>query len=397
MAWRDQMQKGSFRGVPFRAQSQDTEGGRRVAGHEYPGRDEPWQEDLGRKGRTHSLELHIIGADYMSGRDALQAALEKAGSAELVHPWLGKLSVQVSTYRLRESTREGGMATFSVTFLEAGKEQFPTSAIDTSAGVATSAAASRTTSITAFADRFSVAGQPAFVGEGAVAVLQQATSRIQALISGAPTLPQGMTGTLSGLNSLNGSLNALILQPLSLGNALDGNIAGFGSLFTNPLPALNAYRSLSLFGDSLVPVPSVTPSRVQQGDNQAAIVDLTQQLSLASEASTMSTYTPASSSEALSMRDDLADRLDVSAANAGSDAEYLALTDLRASMVKDMTTRAANLPQLGSYTPQATAPALVVAHRIYGDATMDQEIVARNKVANPGFVPGGSPLEVLRV
>jgi prophage DNA circulation protein len=42
----------------------------------------------------------------------------------------------------------------------------------------------------------------------------------------------------------------------------------------------------------------------------------------------------------------------------------------------------------------ATLPALVVAHRVYGDATRADEIVSRNRVRHPGFVPGGIALEV---
>ena len=77
------MQQGTFRGVLFGVRSQDSEGGRRVANHEYPGRDEPWAEDLGRKARTHNLEMILVGADYMQRRDKLVSALEEGGSATL--------------------------------------------------------------------------------------------------------------------------------------------------------------------------------------------------------------------------------------------------------------------------------------------------------------------------
>jgi len=40
-------------------------------------------------------------------------------------------------------------------------------------------------------------------------------------------------------------------------------------------------------------------------------------------------------------------------------------------------------------------PAIVLAYRLYGDAERADEIVARNRVRHPGFVPGGQPLEVL--
>jgi len=404
MAWRDQMQKGSFRGVSFRVLSQDTEGGRRVAKHEYPGRDDPWPEDMGRKGRTHSLELHIIGADYMSGRDAMLAALEKQGPAELTHPWLGKLNVQVETYRLRESTREGGMATFSVTFTEAGKRQFPASSADTASRVSLQADAARLASQQSFSDIFDVAGQPGFVSTEAVSVLQQATGRINALIQSIPGIPTEISGALADVTDLQGALSTLILQPASLGSRLDSLIAGASNIFSDPLPAMRVYQSLGLFGDpasavaadKLPAVPATTPARQQQAANQGATVALVRQLALASEADAASKTTPAASSDAIAMRDDLADRLDAAATAATDDTTYLALTDLRAAVVTDLTERAATLPRIGHVTPPATLPALVLAHQAYGDATRDVDIVGRNHVRHPGFVPGGTPLEVLR-
>ena len=404
MGWRDQMQKGSFRGVAFRVLSQDTEGGRRVASHEYPGRDDPWPEDMGRKARTHSLELHIIGADYMAGRDKMLEALEKQGPSELVHPWLGKLNVQVETYRLRETTREGGMATFSVTFTEAGKRQFPSSAADTTTKVSLQADAARLASQQSFSDIFDVSGQPGWVSTAAQSVLQQATNRINGLIQSFPGIPTEISGALADVNDLQGSLSSLILQPSSLASRIDSLMAGVSNIFSDPMTSVGVYRSLGLFGDSsslvaadLLPaVPATTLARKQQAANQAATVALVQQMSLIGEAKAASLSTPAASGDAITMRDDLAERLDVAATATADDTTYLALTDLRAAVVADLTSRAINLPRISHVTPETTLPALVLAHQVYGDAARDADIVSRNHVRNPGFVPGGTPLEVLR-
>ncbi|PTS90230.1 hypothetical protein DBR17_01670, partial [Sphingomonas sp. HMWF008] len=51
------------------------------------------------------------------------------------------------------------------------------------------------------------------------------------------------------------------------------------------------------------------------------------------------------------------------------------------------------------YTPATTEPALVIAARLYADPAQAEiraaEIVARNRVVHPGFVPGGVALQVL--
>ena len=42
MSWRDRLQKGRFRGAAFLIESHDAGGGRRLALHEFPLRDEPY-------------------------------------------------------------------------------------------------------------------------------------------------------------------------------------------------------------------------------------------------------------------------------------------------------------------------------------------------------------------
>jgi hypothetical protein len=71
-----------------------------------------------------------------------------------------------------------------------------------------------------------------------------------------------------------------------------------------------------------------------------------------------------------------------------------ALTNLRAAVVRDVAARAEFLKQRSSYTPLAVLPAEVLAHRIYQDATRAEELVDRNAVPHPAFMPARA-LEVL--
>ena len=48
-----------------------------------------------------------------------------------------------------------------------------------------------------------------------------------------------------------------------------------------------------------------------------------------------------------------------------------------------------------AWVPQATAPALALAQQLYADALREPELVLRNRVRHPLFVPGAVPLEVL--
>ncbi|KJS76766.1 MAG: hypothetical protein JL55_17690 [Pseudomonas sp. BICA1-14] len=151
----------------------------------------------------------------------------------------------------------------------------------------------------------------------------------------------------------------------------------------------------------------VTPARAQQATNQAAIYTLIERAAVAEAArlatgrpldtagSTLPGLTYNNREEAVDTRDVLVAELDRQQLQASPE-RYRALAGLTTALVTDLNRRSASLAPLTRFTPGATMPALVIAHRLYGDASRAGEIVARNRVAHPGFVPGGQALEVLK-
>jgi len=126
MTWRDKFREGSFRGVPFKTEKHELEGGRRKQDREYAKRDLGDSEDLGRKLKKFRLELFVLDVDYFAARDALQDALDAEGPGILVHPYKGTIRVQAGAYTLVETVKEGNKAKFTVEFSEKGPaNQFP--------------------------------------------------------------------------------------------------------------------------------------------------------------------------------------------------------------------------------------------------------------------------------
>ena len=60
-------------------------GGRRIALHEYPYRDDPWPVDTGRATRRITVTGFLLRDDVFDQRTALIAALEQKGPGTLVH------------------------------------------------------------------------------------------------------------------------------------------------------------------------------------------------------------------------------------------------------------------------------------------------------------------------
>jgi len=78
-----------------------------------------------------------------------------------------------------------------------------------------------------------------------------------------------------------------------------------------------------------------------------------------------------------------------------SDDLYVAMTDLRAALDTHLVYLSASLPQVQLFTPPKAMSALLIAFEFYNDPLRDLEIVGRNRIKDPNFVPGGVPLEVL--
>ena len=122
-AWRQRLRPASFRGERFNVEVGARAGGRRLAPHEYPKRDEPYLEDMGRKARVFPVTAYCIGPDYQFDRDALILALETEGVGTLVHPTFGEFQVKIGPYSCVERREAGGYCEIEFTAFEAGIEQ----------------------------------------------------------------------------------------------------------------------------------------------------------------------------------------------------------------------------------------------------------------------------------
>lgn len=136
MLWRLNLQPASFRGAGFKVDTASKDSGRRIVEHEFPMRDTPWGEDMGRRARRWRVTAYIIQGpqepDYQSTRDALINALELRGSGILVHPTMGTDLVVVDTYSVTESRERGGYCTIEMSFREAGQQISTAITVDTS-------------------------------------------------------------------------------------------------------------------------------------------------------------------------------------------------------------------------------------------------------------------------
>ena len=98
MSWRDQLRSASFRGIPFKIFSASTSVGRRNVVHQYPFRDRPFIEDMGKDADEFTIEGFVLAnaanlQNYFNERDILISAFREGGTGTLIHPHYGELFV----------------------------------------------------------------------------------------------------------------------------------------------------------------------------------------------------------------------------------------------------------------------------------------------------------------
>ena len=387
MTWRDKLQPASFRGVAFEVDSSDFAGGRRGELHEYPLRDTPYFEDMGRKGRKFSFEGFIVGKDYMAGRDALISALEKGGKGQLIHPFYGSRNVAAQPFRVRESSAEGGVARFSLEFVESGEDIEPVTTDDKTAQVKLAADNFDATAIAAFAASFIASGFPEFVITSALTMVDGAANTMLGYVTDSELFDR--------VAAFASDASLLISTPAAFAESFVGLMADFPVGATTSSAALDsftAYDPTTYLDD----VPRTTASRTQESANAAAMASLIRRSAISAKSRVLADQTFVSVDDANSAMVSFADLADSEAEQPIiSDDEYLGLRALNSKVVTDLSSRLGGLPRSRSITLPTVTPAIVLAYSLYEDVSRDTEIIDRNAIVRPGFISAAEPVKVL--
>ena len=144
---------------------------------------------------------------------------------------------------------------------------------------------------------------------------------------------------------------------------------------------------------TLPSVSSATANRTRQGDNQAALVELVRALATIALAERTGTESYRDRTVLTGARDVVVERLDARSESA-STATFRALQSLRAAVVQHTDAQLRTLPRVVRASPGAVRPSLALAYAIYEDIGRADDIVGRNQLRRPGFIPA-TPIEVL--
>jgi hypothetical protein len=119
-----QRKMAKFRNANFFVSETGRSVGRRNVVHQFPFKNDPYVEDLGKDIDEFTITGYVIQNpdnefDYFAERDALLSALKEEGPGLLIDPFMGSQKVQLlGKAEISESFSPGGIARFTMTFIQ---------------------------------------------------------------------------------------------------------------------------------------------------------------------------------------------------------------------------------------------------------------------------------------
>lgn len=422
----------SFRGVPFAVQADNLGVGRRIALHQYPGKDTPFPEDMGREARVFQFRGFIVEGDVVFGGGPIQlqrllllAAFEKKGPGLLTHPTLGILNVVFRKGGVSQEIDASRRSAIDAEFVEAGKQSFP-SLLSTGSGLFSAAnlckvalvadgvraialAAARgdrrqdlsttaavwsnkaldlgadatalhrlTSQLPGSYGRFAGGGNLGLSGQRATAYT--ADTAISDLVQVASN---ARVGILAESNKLAAATSVAQLgYPAEVGTTIVALVQSVADACADPADAIR------LLGELIAHQPTRPEAATGIG---LAVSGMVRRAAAASLTIAVAGYQPTSSDDAAAMIRSVGSMIDdqaTQAADAGDDASYKALRAARGSIVKDLRSRGATLAQVRTFRTGRPLPAIVLANRWYRDIGRARQIVTQAaSTPSPLFMP----------
>lgn len=395
MGWRDELRPASFRGVPFFIETSQFTTGRRIVTHEFPNRDEPYTEDLGRVADGYEIEGHVLGDDYLTEKKKLQAAFIKKGPGELVHPYYGKKFVQVGVVNITEATRDGAIASFTARFVEAGDNRFPKALNDKGAILDGNVVSALEESKKDFDDNFSIVDMPGFAVDSARALVSLAQQTFDDVTKTFADVADAVADLAFSTRSLVAEVNDLLQAPSDLSARLLDSFDLMENAFSKAKSKTNAYSAFFNFGDNEPPISEDTPTRQREKKNSDLFKNFMKRAAAAKSASTAIITDYASFEEAEAQRFQITDVLEAQVNTEDETELFQALSDVNASLVEMLPDVDSDLPNIKEISTGRVEVSLLLTYDLFESTDKEQDIISRNNIRHPGFIPNDKTLEVL--
>lgn len=405
------LRNASFRGAGFFVDSDVGKYGRRIVTHEYPMRDDPFHEDMGRSTRTFNVQGYLYGPTAVILKDAIVAAAEARGSGILVLPAEAPFPARCILLSVTRSKDRLGWFDLSFEFRREGVSSIAPVAVavferllsstlhDATAAIADSydaafvgadtlpfVAENASGRIQAFADQAAFAAGAQGLDPIAAADVTQAavslTASADLLVSPVPRFTPGFVPGSTFQSGPQGGVSAseVVRRVGAIFDRLVNNMP--------PAVAVSALRPFTTFSVAEAPAKSTSNSDIADETNARLFNGTVRQLGLIAWAQALSAYDFTTRTAAIQARADVAEAFNREIETLGTNiVAILTVQAARDLIVKAIIEQITTLAPIIIVEAGATMPSLYWANRLYGDPLRAQELIDRNAVSNPSFMP----------
>lgn len=397
--WTKTLLRASYGGASFWVERDTADGGRRIVVHEFPHRDGSFNEDLGDSPRHFRVAVYVVGDDADAQAQALIAALSREGPATLVLPDLGVIQARAQKpwSRVRERDR-AGLVAFDLNFIRESDQPAATSATYL-ATLAAEGAGALGDLAAALAASVALVTQPGYVVAAAVGRLQDSVAALETVRATLPTAPAAASALYADLRRLYAAAPASVDNVSGLSpDFVPALFSAAETLGAAAIPVLSAPAFASARA-ALAPLPTDSYAALAQPSppasralaaNAAALGQVARLALLASVVQATLAGSFVSRAEAFAARARLMDAFDddlTVAANSRNVDLTVALQDLRGRVCDWFAKIMLDLAPVVIVRAPRELPSLALAWSLYQDISRARELVDRNAVRHPSFMP----------
>ena len=406
----ENLRPASYRGISFEIPDDNSDFGRRVETHEYPGRDQPYHEDLGQSSQGFNIQAVIIGDDFIDRANALEEAFKKEGPGRLIHPHYGELEVIFKSARRYHNIQHVGEVIFSVNFEKYGAPIYPVSTQDTASKLNSSSIDALSIIQSEFIDHFNALPIPDFVPLDANERALDFSDQVRSIMrnnnvfrlfeeewpetwdaTDSEELATQATNLFQNIADVTKPVTTPVIGNSKQKNASSTQIRGI----IDSLSSASSYRVID------ETIAETSTQSIRQSNAQGLdFLFRASSIAAAVQATRYATYE--SREDAILVRDDISEKLSLlrdDLGAAGWDQSWQQTGTLMAVLSRDINERIGRLPRTIKIKTAAVRSSLALSNRLYGDDLSSifdgaEDISTRNNLRHPGFVPV-EPLEVL--
>lgn len=406
--WPRTLRRASYKGASFFVERDGVETGRRLVVHEFPHRDTPYVEDMGRDAYKMSVTAYVVGNQSDGAALALRRACESKGAGPLSLP-LERFVAHCEKFQRDFSKDKLGYIAFSLAFVRDGSAAgpFPVPVLGHLVSLASNAVLAPLRA--ALLRGFAALGMPSFVSIAAVSLVRSIAAQLQvsALTPGltASVVPR-IALSIANLHDQAPALVAIGAQAARVAPtwfvaqgvvvadaAIVDRVWSIVEAIGDAAPAdvaIEIMEGLATFGIDLDGSPAGTASERQLARNAEMLCGLVRIAALAAMSSAVVDIALPDRRSAIAARAKVAEMFAAERERSMATDDHalsVALEDLGGRLVDQISRRIADLAPVLSVASDLSMPSLWWSHRIYGHAARAGDIARRNSVIHPSFMP----------